>query len=226
MNATESVYSITNWTEPSERIAINNCSLRSRSAAVRLGHLASKVRNVILSNLIVHDSQRGIGVFAGDGGYVRNVLATNLILETRIVAGHWWGNGEPLVVSAADSTGEIQDISLAGVRARSENGVVIWGHRRNIRDIQLVDWKLELGYGKNRPLLGKQIDLQPAKTRPAPDARQHIPWLTVCDTGEVRVRHVRRGRGPNESASFRTDAMVEQAHLIEADVYETHVEPS
>ena len=214
------ITSITKWDEPSERIAVTNCSLVSRSAAVRLGHLASKVHDVVLTNLVIRDSQRGVGIFAGDGGLVENVLAHNLVIETRIVAGHWWGNGEPLVISAADGTGAIRNVRVAGVMARCENGVVVYGNRGNVSDVDLVDWRLELSYGNNRPLLGKLIDLQPAQPRAAADAQRHIPWLIAHQTRELGLRHVRYGRHGSEDRRFSVEAVIDDSSVVSTDVTE------
>jgi len=214
------ITSITKWDEPSARIAVTNCSLVSRSAAVRVGHLASKVHDVVLGNLVIRDSQRGIGVFAGDGGLIENILAHNLVIETRIVAGHWWGNGEPLVISAADGTGAIRGVRVAGVMARCENGVVVYGNRGNVSDVDLVDWRLELSYGNNRPLLGKLIDLQPAQPRAAADAQRHIPWLIAHQTRELGLRHVRYGRHGSEDRRFSVEAVIDDSSVVSTDVTE------
>ncbi len=215
------VTAITKWDEPSERIAVSNCSLVSRSAAVRLGHLASKVKDVVLGNLVIRDSQRGIGIFAGDGGAVENVLAQNLVIETRIVAGYWWGNGEPLALVTTGAQGSIRRVRVSAVHARSENGILIHGHGGNIADVDLVDWRLELAYGKNRPLLGKVIDLQPAAVRPAPDAEQRIPWLLAHEARSISARHVRYGRRENDAPRFSVEALLENSELECLDVLET-----
>lgn len=55
---------ITNWDKPCENIIVSNCIMQTRSAAVRMGHLDSKVKNVIASNLTILNSNRGIAIFA------------------------------------------------------------------------------------------------------------------------------------------------------------------
>ena len=61
------------------------------------------MRDVALSNLVMHDCSRGFAIQAGDGGWVENVVIDNIVMETRMFAGAWWGKGEPLVISAAHS---------------------------------------------------------------------------------------------------------------------------
>lgn len=199
---------ITGITAPdvvTERILVSRCTLRSASSGVRIGHLYGKVRGVILHQLAMHGCNRGVGIFAGDDGWVENVDASDLHIGTQLTAGHWWGNGEPLVISAADTdTGRIEGIRLRHVRAESENGVVIMGTDGNITGVTLEDWTIRLAYGPARPLLGQVIDLQPAKPRKAPDAEKSIPWLMVREAEEVTCRRVQHGRARGETRAFST----------------------
>lgn len=181
---------ITAWDGVCERIAVTNCSLSARSAGVRLGHLASKVRNAVFSNLIITDTNRGFAIQAGDGGWVENIQVSNVVMDTRIICGEWWGKGEPLVIATSGS-GRIRDVSFSNIRARSDNGIVVVGSRHSVGAIALQDWDLTLRYGLNRPLYGRFIDLQPAPTRPALDAEKRIPWLYAADVGELLVRDIR-----------------------------------
>jgi polygalacturonase len=89
---------ITDWDEVCENVVVANCIMTSRSAAIRIGHEASKVRNVNVSNIIVNDTNRGIAIFVRDRGWVENVRIDNALLQTRFIAGGWWGKGEPLVL--------------------------------------------------------------------------------------------------------------------------------
>ncbi len=145
----------------SERILISRCHMRSRSAAVRLGHLKGKVRHVVVSDLVITDSNRGLAVFSGDEGYVEDALFTNITMETRIVAGVWWGKGEAAVICAAGSSGHIRDITLQNIRARSEAGVLLAGTDGNVRDVTLRDIDLRLVKGSNDTLFGGDLDFRP-----------------------------------------------------------------
>ncbi len=77
--------SITDWEDVCENIVVANCILTSRSAAIRIGHEASKVRNVAVSNIIVKDTNRGIAIFARDKGWVENVRIDNALIRRRLV---------------------------------------------------------------------------------------------------------------------------------------------
>lgn len=209
---------IRNWEGVSERIIISNCTMISRSAAVRVGHLKSKVHDILISNLIIKDSNRGIGIFAGDEGYVENVVISNLIMETRLIAGAWWGHGEPLVISAVEgNTGWIKGVTVSNVRAKAENSIVIVGNKKNVQDIELRDWKVAIGYGPNRGLFKPVYDLAPAPMRPAPDPKQHIPWIYMEDAADIRMRNVSFGRIPDEQHEFSVGAVISDVDGFEGN---------
>ncbi len=181
---------ITDWDEVAENYVISNCTMTSRSAALRLGHQASKVRNVAVNNLVIKDTNRGFAIFARDKGWVENVRIQNVVMETRLFAGGWWGKGEPLVLCAAGS-GHIGNISVANVRAESENGILVIGQQNNIRDVELRDWTLTLSYGRNRAWFKPVFELWPMPAIPAPDPKLQIPWLFAKEAQGLRVSNVR-----------------------------------
>lgn len=197
---------ITNWKGISERIVISDCIMRSRSAGVRLGHLASKVRNVLIQNLIIYESNRGINVFVGNDGWVKDVTVSNLIMDTHIYAGTWWGKGEPLVICAAESEGVIDNISLTHVKTCSENGVVIIGDKYNIRNITLDDWIIQLQDSRNRQLFGKMIDLRPAPSIPVTEGK--VPWLYADKVANLQLRNICYGKAYEEKNFFDTEAQI------------------
>jgi len=198
---------ITNWDGICERIVVTNCSLSARSAGVRLGHLASKVRNAVFSNLVISDSNRGFAIQAGDGGWVENVMVTNVVMDTRIICGEWWGKGEPVLI-ATSGNGRIEGVTIAHVRARSDNSIVVVGDRKSVRRIALEDWDLTLRYGLNRPLYGRFIDVQPAPTRPAPDAEKRIPWLYADEVDDLLLTNMRFRSDPADQPGRDVSALI------------------
>lgn len=197
------VTGITDWDEVAENFVIANCVMTSRSAALRLGHQASKVRNVAVNNLVIKDTNRGFAIFARDKGWVENVRIQNVVMKTRLFAGGWWGKGEPLVLCAAGS-GRIENVSVSNVRAESENSILVIGEKNNIRDVELRDWSLALRYGRNRTLLKPLFELAPMPSIPAPDPKLQIPWLFAKEAKHVRASNVRCVRLGTD-ADFRTE---------------------
>ena len=80
----------------SSNVAITNCTLQSNSAAIRYENSS----DAIFSNLVIH-SNRGIAIFAREGTYTRNALFQNIVMETRLKHGHWWGKGEPIYIASS-----------------------------------------------------------------------------------------------------------------------------
>lgn len=179
---------ITNWSRPCEQVVITNCSFQSSSAAIRLGHLQSKVRDVTLADLQIKDSNRGMAFFAGDGGWIERVTASRVRLQTRLKAGHWWGAGEPLVLCAAEAPeAYIRHLRFESIEATSEQGIVAIGSRGNITDVVIKGWRQEICHGQNRPLLGQILDLRPARVREAPPLPA-IPWLLTDEVGTLSIQ--------------------------------------
>lgn len=204
---------ITDWDEVAENFVIANCIMTSRSAALRLGHQASKVRNVAVNNLVIRDTNRGFAMFARDKGWVENVRIHNVVLETRLFAGGWWGKGEPLVLCAAGS-GHIQNISVSNVRAESENGILVIGQQQNIRDVELRDCSFTLRYGRNRPLFKPMFELSPMPAIPAPDPKLQIPWLYATDVQGLRAANVRCSRA-NGEPEYSIDPLVSKVERLD-----------
>lgn len=199
---------VTNWEEPCERVVVSNCTMRTKSAGIRMGHKASKIRNVTISNIIVYNSNRGIGIFAErEGGWVKSVSISGVIMETCMFAGNWWGKGEPLVISAGGQGTRIEDITVTDVKATSENGILIIGDEQNIGRILLKDWKLSLKDCENRKLFGTKLDIQPRECLPAPDGGHSIPWLYASDIESLRLDAVYYGKAFEEDREFNFEGV-------------------
>lgn len=211
---------ITNPDSVCERITVTNCILTSRSAGVRLGHLSGKVRDVAISNLVMHDCSRGFAIQAGDGGWVENVVINNVVMETKMFAGAWWGKGEPLVISAAgSSSAHIRGVSIHNLRARSENSILIVGQDHNVSDIMLADIDLTFSYSPNSPLYGQEFDLAPAPLRPAFMAGNQIPWIFADSVAGLELRQVRFRTSATADRTITLDPIVANVdNLRELDV--------
>ena len=57
------------------------------------------IRNCVFENLVIRDPNRGLGLFVHQEGSIENVLFNNIIIQTRLHTGHWWGKGEPIHIS-------------------------------------------------------------------------------------------------------------------------------
>ncbi len=190
-----------NKTGYAENVVVTNCLLQSRSAGIRVGYGINPIRNCVFSNLVIHDSNRGVGVFSRDDGFIENILFSNITIQNRIHSGHWWGNGEPIHVSAIKQdpqipAGPIRNIRFRNIIAESENGIVIYGTEESpISDLWLEDVSIRISSGRNSETYGGNFDLRPVYDRDLGIFKHDIPALYSQYTDGLTIRefHVEWG---------------------------------
>jgi len=158
-----------NLLHPSENITITNCNLQSRSSGIRIGFLdQNSLRNIHISNINITDSNRGIGIFVRDEGSVENITIAQVTIQTRMHTGDWWGNGEPIHISAVRGRpdvklGRIKNISFRDVICKGENGILIYGSEESkIEDIRFENMRFQFVDSRINDIAGGNIDLRGA----------------------------------------------------------------
>ncbi len=169
-----------------ENIVISNCNFQSSSAGVRLGHLQAKVKNVCVSNLNITKSNRGVAIFAHNGGVVQNVQLHHLNIQTRLQCGAWWGKGEAIVLCAKGGSGLISNIEIDHITAESDNGILIAGDD-NIQKICLQNVAVTLRNSPNSTLLQSDYDLRPNAYLKRPGKG---PFAKHIEGAEVALQNV------------------------------------
>jgi hypothetical protein len=180
----------------SGNIIISNCNLQSNSSGIRIGFLdQNTVENVMVSNVNITNSSRGIGIFLRDEGSLKNIIFSNMYIQTRIPTGDWWGNGEPIHISAirgkANVTlGKIENIQFNNIICKGEAGMLVYGtdesiiHNVSFKNItfELVDSKLNDIAGGNIDLRGVIGDKNQIFARDIPGLlADHVDGLTIED---------------------------------------------
>jgi hypothetical protein len=127
----------------SQDVTVSDCSLTSHSSGVRL----EDTRFATFTNLTIH-ANRGIGVYERGGGLTSDVLFSNLVIETRLLAGHWWGKGEPIYIASGgpgDAAQGVRNVRFSNILADAEGGILIYGTRDSpVRDIGLERVRLRI----------------------------------------------------------------------------------
>ena len=178
-----------------ENITVSNCVLKSRSSGIRVGYGMNPIRNCVFQNIVIHQSNRGIGVFSRDAGSIHNILFSDMTISTRLHTGHWWGNGEPIHVSAIAqngdiSAGEVSDIRFKNIIAESEAGILIWGERPDIiRDLVLDDIDLTIRTGGHTDNYGGNFDLRPVADLSRGIFSHNVPGLFAQNVKGMDIRH-------------------------------------
>jgi len=166
-----------------ENIVVSNCLLQSRSSGIRVGYGSHSIRNCIFSNLVIYDSNRGLGVFSRDEGSIENILFSDITIQNRMYSGHWWGNGEPIHVSAikqnpAIPAGPIKNVRFRNIIADSENGILIYGTAGSeISDLVLENVSLKISAGEHSDSYGGNFDLRPVYPQELGIFKHDIPAL-------------------------------------------------
>lgn len=86
---------------PCTDIVVNNCTMTSRSCAIKIGsENMDSIARVLFNNCIIRDSNRGIGIQNRDEGTVTDVVFSNMIVDCRLFSDVWWGKSEPIYVTS------------------------------------------------------------------------------------------------------------------------------
>ncbi|HEY3861053.1 MAG TPA: glycosyl hydrolase family 28 protein [Verrucomicrobiae bacterium] len=151
----------------SEKITVDNCTLSSRSTAVRVGFAGRDIRDCVFANLVIHDSNRGLGVYVRGAGSVENVLFSDIVIRTRLMTGHWWGKAEPIHISAivrdtnTVQIGEIKNIRFRNIIAEGEDGIIVCGSPQSrIKDVVFDGVKIRMKNGPLQESYGGNFDLR------------------------------------------------------------------
>jgi hypothetical protein len=160
--------------QPMENVAVSNVILRSRSAAIRIGPAAKDVRNMTFDNVIIRDSNRGINIQARGGEVVENLIFSNVVSETRLIDGPWWGAGEPVSMTVArwaypswpdapvETAGRIRHVVFNNMIANSQSPIVIYSTVPGlIEDVTFRDLTLTMQANDLQRILGGNLDLRP-----------------------------------------------------------------
>lgn len=126
---------------PTENIVIADCTLKSTSAALKIGTEGTgDFRNIVVRGITISGTNRAISIQIRDGGCVRNAVFSDITIETRRFAPCWWGTAEPIAITSINRTastesGTIEDVVFENIITLGENGVFIHGNHkvRNIR---------------------------------------------------------------------------------------------
>lgn len=114
-------------------VLVRNVTLRSRSGAIKFGSATDEdCYNLTFTDVVIHDSNRGLGIQQRGAGDVRDVLFANVRVETRRQPPTWWGSGEPIYASSLprapnDTVGRIVNITFANISGRAEGAAMLSG---------------------------------------------------------------------------------------------------
>jgi hypothetical protein len=142
------------------KITITNSTLRSKSAGIRVGYYRATLQDVVVSNLVIDDSNRGINVNVRGGNAIENVLFSNIVIRTRLFTGQWWGKAEPINITALVSPrnegapGLIRGLRFRDIRIEAERPGMIEDLEFDAVHERVRKGPLQTTYGGNFDLRG------------------------------------------------------------------------
>lgn len=194
---------------PTENILVENCTLVSTSAALKVGtESVDDFRGLIFRGCTIRRSSRGVSLQLRDQGSIEDVLVSDLVIETRLFEDHWWGKAEPVAVTCLRRFGDranpadlpawnprnelgwIRGVRFRGLRCRSENGIFVAGSAdRPISDLGFDDVTVTLDKWTKWP--GGRQDRRPVD-KLGPDFRDPAadPGLRDHPTHGFHFEHV------------------------------------
>jgi hypothetical protein len=159
--------------EETENINVSNCTITSRSSAIRIGWAEKSIRKCTFQNLIIY-SNRGIGIFVKHDEVIEDLLFNNIVINTRLHTG-FWGIGEPIHISEIPlgtwygvpqnlaKFGVVRNVRFSNINIVSENCITLYAFHKN--SIQNIDFTNIRHYFKNSPIndaRGGNFELRPA----------------------------------------------------------------
>jgi hypothetical protein len=164
----------------SENVGVTNSSLESRSAAIRM----QSTRYATFTNLSIH-SNRGIGIFEYSGT-TAHVLFSTIVLDTKLLTGHWWGKAEPIFIAVGPQRGsgpkpEVRDVRFTDITGEVEGGIVAYGDAHAwVHDVafEQVKFRIRAARPKVSEMAGGNFDFRWTATEKANAVFKHdIPGL-------------------------------------------------
>jgi polygalacturonase len=180
----------------SENIIVSNCNLQSYSSGIRIGFLdQNTVRNIHVSHCNITNSSRGIGIFLRDEGSLENITFNDIYIETKLHTGDWWGNGEPIHISAVRGKenvklGTIKNVEFNNITCKGENGILIYGSEQSmIQDVRFNNISMEFVNSKLNDVMGGNIDLRGCLDEHEQLFASDIPGLLAHDVNGLTINN-------------------------------------
>jgi len=177
-----------------ENMTVTNCILKSSSSGIRIGYGQHPIRRCTFSNIVIRDSHRGIGIFAHDNSNIEDLIFSNIIIETRLLNGQWWGHGEPIHLSCISRfpeqvAGQIKNVQFNNINAIGEQGILVFGQKESpMENIQFNNVQLRMRKGKETMGYGGNFDLRPASPKAMQIFEHDIPGIYAQSVNNLSIR--------------------------------------
>jgi hypothetical protein len=207
-----------------EKITVANCTLSSRSAAVRVGFAGEDIRDCVFANLVIFDSNRGLAVNVRGSNSIENVLFSDIVIQTRLVTGHWWGKGEPIQVSARpwnpkiNQIGHIKNVRFRNITAESPSGIIVYGSDQSIiKNLLFQDVRVRINSSPLQDSYGGNFDLRGCLDVPTAIFAHDIPAFYCRYADRVKIDGLEVEWADGLPSFFSSGIQFEDFHNIDID---------
>ena len=205
---------------PTENIVVSNCTMTSRSCAIKIGsENMDTIKQVLFNNCIIKASNRGVGIQHRDEGVVSDVIFSNMIIESRLFSDDWWGKAEPIYITAyrrakidhkdanwrfpkgatEGRVGEVKNITFSNVKCIGENGVYVSAESKDKIDNIIFD-QVDVFIDKITPLPGGKYDRRPCEVEGFVSGKTSGFYFDTA--GEIMIRNSSVTWGANKPDYF------------------------
>ncbi len=183
----------------SSNLTVSGCVLHSRSSGIRIGYNVfnnNNSGNLLFDNITIYDSNRGIGIFQRQKGDMENMIFSNIIINTRLHSGQWWGHGEPIHISSvpglgSKETGSIRHVRFSNIIASSESGILIYATARgHIDDVSFDNITLSIRKSPLAEGYGGNFDLRPTNNLALGIFKHSISALYAEYADDLTIRNM------------------------------------
>jgi hypothetical protein len=129
------------------------------------------------------------------GDSIENISFSDIIIRTQLVTGHWWGQAEPIHISAiawdpnATTLGSLSNVRFSNINAESQSGIVVHGSASSmVRDILFENVRLRLKDGPLQVAYGGNFDLRAAKDVSQALFEHDIPGMYCRYVAGLRIK--------------------------------------
>lgn len=218
----------------SSNVKVTNCNLSSRSCGIRIGYNGfndNNSGNLLFDNIRIQGSNRGVGIFQRRKGDISDMLFSNMIIDTRLYPGQWWGHGEPIHISAlpgigSKEVGKLSNIRFTNIIARGEQGIVLYGSDEStLSDIRFDNIQLTLVRGKLTDLYGGNFDLRAVNDPRQGIFKHDIPALFARHVSGLTVRGLDLRWDASLPSYFTSAIFCEEFSGLTIDDFRGHAAP-
>jgi len=181
----------------SSNITVTNCNLASRSCGIRIGYNVfndNDSGNLLFNNIRISGANRGVGIFQRRKGNMTNMLFSNIIIDSRLYPGQWWGHGEPIHISALPGmgykeVGTISNVRFTNIIAKGEEGIVLIGSKEStLTDITFENVQLTISRGAFTDINAGNFDLRPTNDAKTNLFKHDIPAVYASKVDDLTIK--------------------------------------